>query len=152
MNGSPLEIRGAARLAVRAAVILGLLGACSAQGQDPTLEVAGPGTFGDLGQDVDRTDGLSLGDYLAGSYALNVGELSQATVFLERALAADPDNPELLRQVYLLALADGRYDRALELAKRVVAADPADEEAELLLALDEARGGHFGAARERLAA
>jgi tetratricopeptide (TPR) repeat protein len=150
MNGSPLESRFG-RLATRTAVILVLLGACSAQTQSPSLAVAGLGSFGGLTDDAGRANGFSLGDYLAGSYALNVGQLDQATVFLERALAADPDNPDLARQVFLLALADGRYERAIELAEGLAAHNPADEEAQLLLALNEARAGRFDAARDDLA-
>jgi tetratricopeptide (TPR) repeat protein len=151
MNGSPLENRLGLRLAARTAIILVLLGACSAGGQSPSLAVAGPSSFGGVTAGSDRVNGYSLGDYLAGSYALNVGELDQAGVFLERALAADPDDPDLTRQVFLLALADGRYERAVELAEGVAAQSPADEEAQLLLALDEARAGRFDAAREGLA-
>jgi hypothetical protein len=89
MNGSPFQIRSGPRLVARLVVILGLLGACSAQGQSPSLAVAGPSSFGGVA-DNDGAYRLSLGDYLAGSYALNVGELDQAGIFLERALAADP--------------------------------------------------------------
>ena len=151
MNGSPLENRLGLRLAGRTAIILTLLGACSAGGQSPSLAVAGPSSFTGLTTEADRVNGFSLGDYLAGSYALNVGQLDQASVFLERALAADPDDPDLSRQVFLLALADGRYERAIELAERLAAQSPADEEVQLLLALNEADAGRFDAAREGLA-
>jgi tetratricopeptide (TPR) repeat protein len=151
MNGFPLETRYGPRLAARTAIVLALLGACSAQGQDPSLEVAGPSSFGGLDGSGERTNGLSLGDFLAGSYALNVGQLDQASVFLERALAADPEDPDLSRQVYLLALAEGRFDRAVELAEQIIAHDPSDEDALLLLALDDARAERFDAAREKLA-
>src|SRR5919109_274168 len=151
MNGSPLESRYGPRLAARTVIILALLGACSAQGQDPSLEVAGPGSFGGLDGSGERTNGLSLGDFLAGSYALNVGQLDQASVFLERALAADPEDPDLSRQVFLLALAEGRFDRAVELAEQIIAHDPSDEDALLLLALDDARAERFDATREKLA-
>jgi tetratricopeptide (TPR) repeat protein len=150
MNGSPLATHSAPRLAALLTITVNLLGACGAHSESPSRTVAGPSSFGGLVADVGRGNGYSLGDYLAGSYALNVGQLDQATVFLERALAADPDNPELLRQVYVLALSEGRYDRALGLAERLVALDPLDEEAQLLLALDEARAGRFSAAREGL--
>ena len=151
MNGSPLANRLGLGLAARTAIILALLGACSAQSQSPQLALAGPGSFSDLTADADRANGSSLGDYLAGSYALNVGELDRATVFLERALAADPASPDLTRQVFLLTLADGRYDRAVELAEATGPQAPADEEAQLLLALNDARAGRFDAAREGLA-
>src|SRR5918996_313994 len=119
MNGSPLTNRLGLRVAARAAIILALLGACSAQSQSPQVALAGPGSFSDLTAEPGRANVSSLGDYLAGSYALNVGELDQASVFLERALAADPASPDLTRQVFLLALADGRFERAIELAEAI---------------------------------
>jgi tetratricopeptide (TPR) repeat protein len=151
MNGSPLESRLGLRMAARTAIIMVLLGACSVGSRSPSLAVAGPNSFGGLTAGADRANGYSLGDYLAGSYALNIGQLDQATVFLERALAADPDSPDLSRQVFLLALSEGRYDRAIELAERIVALEPGDEEARLLLALNEAGAGRFDAARDDLA-
>jgi tetratricopeptide (TPR) repeat protein len=135
-------------MTVRIAIVLGLLSACSAQTSGPSLEVAGLGSFGALAAEPDGSDGLSYGDYLAGSYALNVGYLDEAAVFFERALAADPDDPSLLRQVYLLTLAGGRYDQSLQLAERLVAQDASDDEAQLLIALDRARAGQFASARE----
>jgi tetratricopeptide (TPR) repeat protein len=150
MNGSPLATHSAPRLAVLLTITASVLGACGAHSESPSRAVAGPSSFGGLVDDAGRGNGYSLGDYLAGSYALNTGQLDQATVFLERALAADPDNPELLRQVYVLALSEGRYERALGLAERLVGLDPLDEEAQLLLALDAARAGRFSAAREGL--
>ena len=149
MNGSPHETRSGPRLAARFGIILGLLGACSAQTPGPSFAVAGPGSFGALAGDASAS-GTALGDYLAGSYALSTGQLDQAAVFLERALAADPDDPDLLRQVYLLALARGRYDQAIALAERLIAIEPTDEEAQLLLALNEARDGSFEVASEAL--
>jgi tetratricopeptide (TPR) repeat protein len=151
MNGSPLESRLGLRMAARTAIIMVLLGACSVGSRSPSLAIAGPSSFGGLTAGADRPNGYSLGDYLAGSYALNIGQLDQATVFLERALAADPDSPDLSRQVFLLALSEGRYDRAIELAERIVALEPGDEEARLLLALNEAGAGRFDAARDDLA-
>jgi tetratricopeptide (TPR) repeat protein len=151
MNGSPLETRSGPRLAARFGIILGLLGACSAQTPGPSFAVAGPSSFAGLAGEA-SAGGTALGDYLAGSYALSTGQLDQASVFLERALAADPDDPDLLRQVYLLTLASGRYDHAVALAEGLIAIEPADEEAQLLLALQEARAGHLEAASEALEA
>ncbi len=151
MNGSPHETRSGPRFAARFGIILGLLGACSAQTPGPSFAVAGPSSFGGLAGEASPS-GTALGDYLAGSYALGIGQLDQAAIFLERALAADPQDPDLLRQVYLLALARGRYDHAIALAERLVAVEPTDEEAQLLLALNEARAGDFETASEALEA
>ena len=150
MDGSPREIRIGLRLAARAAIMLGLLGACTAQSGSPIMAVAGPSSFTGFGDEVERANGLSYGDYLAGTYALNVGQLDQATVFLERALEADPADPEMTQQVFLLALAQGRYDRATDLAGPLLAVEPGAEEAQLLLAMNEAQSGGFGATREAL--
>jgi tetratricopeptide (TPR) repeat protein len=148
MNRSPLEIRSGIRL-IAFAIPFVIVGACSSQPRSPVLGVAGPSTFG-LGIEPEHQAGSPAGDFLAGSYALDTGRLDEASVFFERALAADPDDPDLLRQVYLLALAGGRYDEAVELAERVAALDPNDEDARLLLALDAARAGRFEAARDSL--
>ena len=150
MNRSPLKISSGVRI-IAFAVPFMIVGACSSQPQSPSLGVAGPSTFG-LAMGTEREIGSPFGDFLAGSYALDTGRLEEAGAFFERALAADPDDPDLLRQVYLLALAGGRYDQAVELAARVVALDPNDEDARLLLALDAARAGQFDAARKSLGA
>jgi tetratricopeptide (TPR) repeat protein len=148
MNRSAFKSRFGVRM-IAFAIPFVIVGACSSQPRSPTLGVAGPSNFGRAVERQSAT-GSPLGDFLAGSYALDTGRLDEASIFFERALAADPDDPDLLRQVYLLALAGGRYDQAVALAERVVALDPNDEDARLLLALDAARAGRFEAAREAL--
>src|ERR671918_527134 len=112
MNRSPLKTGFGLRI-LAFAVPFAIVGACSSQSQSPSLGVAGPSTFG-LAMGPEREIGSPFGDFLAGSYALDTGRLEEAGAFFERALAADPDDPDLLRQVYLLALAGGRYDQAIE--------------------------------------
>jgi tetratricopeptide (TPR) repeat protein len=96
----------------------------------------------------------SLGDYLAGTFALESGLLAEAAGYFERALVKDPDNADLRRQLFVLKLASGQYDAALERARPLAAeslSDDAVAEADLLLALDDARAGRFGGAHRRLA-
>ncbi len=135
---------------VAGGIVLALaLAACAERDAPGVSGLAGPGAFRwdvEPGGEVDS----SFGDYLAGNYALDTGELADAATYFENALAENPDNLDLLRQVYLLTLADGRYDKALQQAKLLVELDPEAEEAHLLLALEQARANQFDAAREPL--
>ncbi|MFN4087788.1 MAG: tetratricopeptide repeat protein [Alphaproteobacteria bacterium] len=70
------------------------------------------------------------GAYLAGRHAERQFDLRSAADQLERALAYDPDNLELVQRVFLLRLSDGRFDDALPLAERLIS-----EEQGLTLAL-----------------
>jgi tetratricopeptide (TPR) repeat protein len=85
-----------------------------------------------------------LGDYLAGNFALEKGEITDAATFFEKALADQPDNIELRRQVFLLDLADGRYEAAVEEARQLMSQDLADEDVQLLMALDRVKAKDFG--------
>ena len=109
-----------------------------------------------------RTDGRasraidsSLGDYLAGQFALESGLLAEAAGYFEQALVQDPDNADLRRQLFLLTLASSRYDAALERAKELAADAPDSDavaEAALMLALAEVRADRFGSAHRRVTA
>jgi tetratricopeptide (TPR) repeat protein len=129
-------------------LVIGLAAACAGQEGPATMGLAG---FGATGMPVDEPESDSaLGNYLAGTYALDVGQLEEAASFFERALAEDPDNLELLRQLQFLSLASGRYDAALAQARSLIERDMRSDEAQLLLALEAARDGDFTAAHELL--
>ncbi len=81
------------------------------------------------------------GSYLAGQAAVNAGDLRTAATSYQAALAAEPDNLELRRQVFALLLASGEFERALPAARELVQADPGADDAVLFLALDHARSG-----------
>ncbi len=87
------------------------------------------------------------GDYLAGNFAVDTGRLAEAADYFGRALAAEPDNLDLLRQLFLLSLASGRYDAALDQAERLAVRNSEADEAHLLLALEQVRAGKYAAAR-----
>ena len=67
--------------------------------------------------------------------------------FLHAALAADPDDPELLQQAFLACLIAGRTE-AVQLARQL----PDSQAAQLLLAEVEVRAGHWQAAEQRFRA
>jgi tetratricopeptide (TPR) repeat protein len=134
-----------------AALVAVAFAACSAQTAPRSSNVAGLATEG-VRLEAGASVNSSLGDYLAGNFALESGLLAEAAGYFERALVKDPDNPDLRRQLFLLILASGRYDTALEHAGALVAEDAGVAEAELLLTLDDARAGRFGDAHRRLQA
>src|ERR1700677_2901200 len=64
-----------------------------------------------------------LGSYLAAQHAQVVHDYSEAAGFLDRALAADPGNYDLVRRTFLLRVSDGRIADAVPLAQRIVSTD-----------------------------
>ena len=107
---------------------------------DPSLAWAGDGGI----------PSSPLGNYLAGNFALNHGELKEAATYFRLALAGAPDNPELLDQLFLLTLAAGQFDQALDQAERLAEQDRGVDEALVLLALDQVRDDDFEDAQETL--
>ena len=53
-----------------------------------------------------------LGDYLAGVFAQQQRDYDNAADLIARALAADPDNPELIANAMVLMAMEGRFERA----------------------------------------
>ncbi|MGI9488449.1 MAG: tetratricopeptide repeat protein [Geminicoccaceae bacterium] len=129
----------------------------SAAGAEPTSDalspqlVAGPGTV-DEAKLVDAASESTLGDYLAGNFALDKGNIKDAASYFERALGDDPENLELRRQVFMLDLADARYAAALKEARALKQqqADETNEDAQLLLALEQVKLDAFDAVSSEL--
>jgi tetratricopeptide (TPR) repeat protein len=138
------------RLRFGAALLAVVLGACAAQTAPRSSSVAGLSTNG-LNFEAGDSINSPLGDYLAGNFALETGRLAEAATYFERALAKDPENPDLRRQLFLLMLASGQHDAALEQAEELVADGAGVAEAELLLSLEEVRSDRFDDAHRRLA-
>jgi tetratricopeptide (TPR) repeat protein len=130
-----------------ALLVLALAGCSAADGPRPMV-VGGIGMIIPVG--FSSTPGLSAaGEYLIGGFALERGDVRQAAISYRRALAADPDNLELRRRVFILTLASGREEQALAEAEALVEIDPEADEAQLLLGLRDAKAGRFARARER---
>jgi tetratricopeptide (TPR) repeat protein len=113
---------------------LGLLGACAAlsqgaaRGEMPVV----PGDFG---------------AFLNGRLAANQLRFGAAAQDFLRALAADPDNPDLILSAFLACAMDGRPEAA-ELARHL----PGNVPAQLVLADRDAVAGDWDAAAGRFAA
>ncbi|MGH6945239.1 MAG: tetratricopeptide repeat protein [Geminicoccaceae bacterium] len=138
------------RLRLGGTLLAVLITACAGEAPPTSRGVAGVGA-GHVTIESASVGDSYFGDYLAGNFALNTGQLEEASVFFENALAKHPDNLDLLSQLNVLSLASGRFDAALDQARRLVKLDPQAEEARLLLALADARAGDFAAARRHLA-
>ncbi len=91
-----------------------------------------------------------VGNYLAGRHAQANRDVGSASDFMARALAHDPDNPDLIRRAFVLMAADGRMVEAVKLAERLLTHDEADTFSNLVLAADGIKSGRFDAAVERL--
>ncbi|TPG49932.1 hypothetical protein EAH89_20375 [Roseomonas nepalensis] len=85
------------------------------------------------------------GAYLAGRLAANESDAAAAAEALLAALAADPDEPEILTRAFSAAVMDGRPD-AVRLARRL----PDSQLAALLLAGSDAQGGRWERAEARI--
>jgi predicted Zn-dependent protease len=65
----------------------------------------------------------ALGSYLAAQHAQTVHDYGAAANFLERALAADSGNYDLVRHAFLLRVSEGRVADAVPLAQRLIEID-----------------------------
>jgi Flp pilus assembly protein TadD len=137
------------RAQLGAALLVLAVVACGAQSSPTSSRLAGLAATG-LPAMSDASFNTAPGDYLAGNFAVDSGHLAEAADYFGRALAAEPNNLDLLRQLFLLSLASGRYDAALEQARQLADRDREADEARLLLALEQARSGRFQAARAPL--
>jgi len=144
-------------LAACAALVVSalLLGACAAEVEDTRSST----TTADNRPAVVRQDAAGMatspgasayGDFLAGVFASQQRDISAAADYMARALASDPDNPDLLRQTFLLMASEGRMREATALAERLARAEEEDASAILLLSLNALRDGDLDTARSRL--
>ncbi|WP_052401916.1 tetratricopeptide repeat protein [Muricoccus aerilatus] len=86
-----------------------------------------------------------FGAYLAGRLAANESDAAAAADALLSALAADPDEPEILTRAFSATVMDGRSD-AVRLARRL----PESQLAALLLAGSDAQAGRWERAEARI--
>lgn len=91
-----------------------------------------------------------LGSYLASRHAERTRDYESASTFVTNVLKSDPDNFELLGRAHLLLLADGRFDEAVAVAKRIARLSTANPQANLTLAIAEVRDGDLAGAEARL--
>jgi tetratricopeptide (TPR) repeat protein len=145
MNDRPQVSAGSLRRLCRALVaaiaVAGLTG-CAGDGQAADPAPARPAPVEMSG----------AGSFLAGRYAQSVRDLSAAADYVQRALAGDPDNPQLLRRAYFLTASEGRIAEAEGYARRIADGSAETALASLTLALADIKAGRFAEAEKQLAA
>jgi tetratricopeptide (TPR) repeat protein len=119
-------LRSGYRLAATLGATL-LVGACTNVSRDP-----GP-----------ATPQSALGSYLAAQHAQMVHDYRDAANFLDRALAADTGNYDLVRHTFLLRVSDGHLAEAVPLAQRIVAIDGRSGLAGLVLLEQDLKAGKY---------
>jgi len=94
------------------------------------------------------TPDSALGAYLAVLHAQQEHDYTNATSFIDRTMADDPDNFDLLRRAFVLRLSEGRVADSVDLARRIVAHDGNNGLAALVLLEQAIKAGDFeGAAK-----
>ena len=93
-----------------------------------------------------------LGSYLAGRYASAINNSRMASEYYLKALEIDPHNQDLLERAFSSVVADGRFDDAVQLAKRLDPKSSSQGIARLVLLTNDIRQKHFDAALDRIAA
>ena len=132
---------------LRSAVAVLLLGqalsACAQTGQPPA-SVAAP-------EPVPLQAQSPLGAYLASTAAANAGDYAAAADLSMQALAADPDNLDLLRRTFVFSTGEGRLEQSVQLARRLVQRDPEFPLAQMVLAFEDVGAGRPAEAEKRIA-
>lgn len=92
----------------------------------------------------------TTGAYLAARHAERVRDVGSAAQFMEEVLNKDPNNFELMTRAHMLLLADGRFDEAVVMARRILQQSSANPQAHVTLSVDAAKRGDFAAAEREL--
>ena len=96
---------------------------------------------------------ISFGDYLSGRFAENSGDNDKSIAFLLDSLQHDPENKQLLQNLYHAYLSAGKITECLEIAKKLVTLKVSDDNEfspELILGLAEAKEQHYDQAQRYL--
>ena len=115
---------------------LSLLTGCAASNPSPRANAA----------DARDRSPVVAGAYLTGRFAAMQSDLGFAADEFLRALAVDPESPELRQQAFLACLLIGRPE-----AVRLAQSQPDNQSAQLLLANHDAATGNWEAAESRFA-
>lgn len=123
----------------RIAIVLGLglaLAGCASSRPAPRSDAAVAGK--------ENAIGSPFGAYLAARHAQITRDNRQAADLYARALAFEPDSPELLRRTFGIMASEGRIDEAAVLAERLKKHDINVQMASLVLAIHAAKAEHYG--------
>ncbi|HEX5453737.1 MAG TPA: tetratricopeptide repeat protein [Stellaceae bacterium] len=102
---------------------------------------AAPATANPAVSATAASTGQLFGDYLAGRHAQHTRNFSAAARWYEKALAADPRAPELIKHTFLMEISDGSFERAAALAKSELMRDPHDALAQLTIVIERLKAG-----------
>lgn len=91
-----------------------------------------------------------FGEYLAGRFARANKDIHTAADYYQKALVKDPDNITLLKRSFSLFIGDGRYDAALDVAKKLRDQEKSDNLLHLLLFLENIKTKDYPAGKKRL--
>lgn len=89
------------------------------------------------------------GNYLAGRFAGIVRDADRAADFYARALMADPENVDIVEQAFLLEVAAGNLDRAIQLADRVIELGRENQMAYFVSGLSDLKNSRFTKSRKK---
>ncbi|OIR00837.1 beta-barrel assembly-enhancing protease [mine drainage metagenome] len=104
-----------------------------------------------LGQPLANQGDSPAGAFLAGRFAQSQNDPTVAAHYLLEALAADPENVELLQRSLQALADDGKLAEAETVARQLLRFDPDAALAALLVAEQDARDGHWSEARDQVA-
>jgi tetratricopeptide (TPR) repeat protein len=108
-----------------------------------------PYAFGEVFKNGDSSQSL-LGSYLAANLAKSANDAMSAALFYRSALATDPKNEVLLEQSFEVEALEANWQRAIPLARKLVAAKTSKTNriAHLLLGLDEFNSKAYAKAKK----
>ncbi len=93
-----------------------------------------------------------LGSYLAANFAKNENDPANATTFYRSALAFDPGSEVLLEQAFQTEASEANWSRAVPLAEELVAKDPSNRMAHLVLGLNRFKAHDYDKADKEFSA
>src|SRR5579862_3549952 len=111
---------------------LSTAGACGL----PALAAPTPAASESKPAPVAAAAGDLYGDYLAGRHAEQMRDYPTAASWFEKAIAADPNSPELISRTFLMAVGAGNFDRAKPLAQQELKVDQTDALAGLVMIVE----------------
>lgn len=103
------------------------------------------------GSDTHEATSL-LGSYLAGRIARGQHDTTAASDYYRAALERDPSNMPLTEQALLMEATEGRFDRAVELARRLIAEHRDHRMARLVAGLEAAKSKRYAEAVQHFSA
>jgi len=116
------------------------------------VSVAWSGTAMATDETSDEKTIALFSDYLSGRFASTHRDTNVAASYLNRAVANDPDNVDLVRQAFSMSLASGDYDAAASLAAKLATfEDQHTSLVDLVLTADAIRLADYDLTLERLA-